>query len=81
MVESHTDKNVSDEELNIPDFKIYRCDRQDREKGGVIIYARDYFEVTESSKFSNGICELLTLKLPQLNYHVVCLYRPPDTTS
>ena len=81
MVESHTDKNVSDEELNIPGFKIYRCDRQDREKGGVIIYARDYFEVTESSKFSNGICELLTLKLPQLNYHVVCLYRPPDTTS
>jgi exonuclease III len=81
MVESHMKEDVKDEELHVPGFKIYRCDRKDREQGGVIIYVRDYFEVTETTKFSNGTCELLTIKLPQLNYHVVCLYRPPNTQS
>lgn len=80
MTESHL-KDEKDEELQIPDFNLYRCDRKDREHGGVIIYVNEGIEVTETSKFSNGTCELLTLKLSKLDYHIICLYRPPKTTA
>ena len=81
MTESHLDGEIKDEELHIPGFNLYRCDRIEREQGGIIIYVRERIEVTETSKFSNGTCELLTLKLPTLKYHIVCLYRPPNTTA
>ena len=81
MVESHLNEEIKDEELHIPGFKIFRCDRKDREQGGVIIYVRENIEVTETNKFSNGTCEVLSLKLPQLKYNFICLYRPPKTQS
>ena len=81
MVESHLDEQVKDEELHIPGFNVFRCDRKDRAQGGVIMYATDDTEITETTKFSNGTCEVLIVKVPQLMYHIVCLYRPPNTPS
>ena len=81
MTESHLTEEVKDEEVHIPGFNPIRCDRKDREQGGVIMYVNESIEVRENSKFSNGTCELLTLKLPQLNYCIICLYRPPNTSS
>ena len=79
--ESHLDTDIKDEELHIPGFNLFRCDRKDREQGGVIMYVDEGIEITETGKFSNGTCEVLTLKSPQLNTHFVCLYRPPKTPS
>ena len=41
MTESHLDGEIKDEEILIPGFNLYRCDRMDREQGGIIIYVHE----------------------------------------
>ena len=84
LTETHLKPDISDEEVQIPDFNIHRCDRRaDRKCGGVAIYTHNTLQVNESSvlTFSNSVCELLALKLVEPSLHILCLYRPPDTSS
>ena len=81
--ESHLDSNIDDAEIAIPKYSVYRSDRLNRIQGGVVIYVRSPYIVDEKlmTKFSNGVCELLILKIKEINLSIVCVYRPPDTTQ
>lgn len=78
--ESHLKPDILDEEVNIPNFNLYRCDRTIGTKcGGVALYAHNSLQVSESSiqKYSNSVCEVLMLKIINLNLNVISVYRPP----
>ena len=84
LTETHLKADILDEEIQIPDFNIHRCDRRaDRKCGGVAIYTHNSLQVNESSvhTFSNSVCELLAIELVEPNLHILCLYRPPDTSG
>ena len=83
LTETHLKPDILDEEVQIENFNIHRCDRLDRKCGGVSIYTHNSLKISESSvlKYSNSVCELLALKIIDLNLHILCVYRPPDTTS
>ena len=83
MTETHLTPDVLDEEIKIPNFNVFRTDRIDRKCGGVLILLQDNLQV-ETSKtvhFSNSVCEMLIIHIEQMNLHIICVYRPPDTTK
>ena len=81
ITESHLNSEILDEEVNIPDFTVHRCDRTDRIQGGVAMYVKDTMKAQNITKFSNSVCELLMCYIEELNLNAICVYRPPDTIS
>lgn len=83
LTETHLDPDISDEEVQIPNFKIYRSDRKQRKCGGAAIYVHEELNVsnTEFPVYSNGTCESVIIYIEEIKLHAVCIYRPPDTTS
>ena len=81
--ESHLNPSILDEEIQIENFNSYRCDRKSRKCGGIVIYSHNCLNINDSTivTFSNSVCELLIIKIENMNLHIVCIYRPPDTTS
>ena len=72
-LESHLKGEIKDEEIKIAGFNIHRCDRPDIRQGGIIIYIHESLEVSEPiTSFSNNTCELLALKVNDINtlYHL-----------
>ena len=57
----------------------YELIRQDREGGGVAILLQEELTAEPLLSYSNDGCEILIVKILQLN-HVCCvIYRPPGT--
>ena len=81
--ESQLKPEILDEEVQIKSFNIYRSDRKERNCGGVCIYIHNSIKVKDQSvvRFSNSVVELLIINLEDLNLHIICVYRPPDTSS
>ena len=81
--ESHLNPDILNEEIAIPNFDVYRCDRTARTCGGVAVFTHQSVKINEPKikRFSNSTCELLILEAVDLNLHIISIYRPPDTTS
>ena len=82
MTETWLKESILDSEVlyNFPGYNIFRCDRsQDRQGGGVCLYLRDSYTGEILASLSNSVCELLIVKVHQLNTIVCVVYRPPDT--
>ena len=62
-------------------YTVLLSDRVGRQRGGVCLFLREDLTGEVLSSYSNGVCELLMVKVPQLNTVVVVMYRPPDTTQ
>ena len=77
LTESHLHAGVLDAEIQIPGMTIYRCDRKQRERGGVINYVREDLAVSSEHRFSNGFCDTIGLFIPELDLALVTVYRPP----
>ena len=77
LTESHLSAGVLDAEIAIQGMTVYRCDRQQREKGGVVTYLREDLAVDSELKHSNSFCETLGLHIPKLDLALITIYRPP----
>ena len=65
--------------VHLPGYSIFRQDRQGRHRGGVCLLLREDLTGEILCSFSNGVCELLMVKVHQLNTIVSVVYRHPDT--
>ena len=81
ITESWLTESIFDQEIlrEFPGFSVGRSDRIGRQNGGVAIYLRNDYNMEVKCRFSNGVCELLGLYIPQLKHHCFVIYRPPDT--
>ena len=77
LTESHLHQGILDAEIKIEGMTVYKSDRQQREKGGVVTYVREDLAVAAELKHSNSYCETLALYIPQLDLALVTIYRPP----
>ena len=64
---------------DFPGYTLSRSDRNGREGGGVALYLKDSLIGDPLGKFDNKVCQLLVVKIHQLNHVVAIMYRPPDT--
>ena len=80
LSETGLKKSITDKDIAIKGYNVYRCDHP-RKGGGIAIYVRQGFRVTvQSSLFLSRQFEFLALKLELLNGHVLTIvgcYRPP----
>ena len=71
-------EDISDSEIQIPEFSIVRCDRHLREGGGVCIYVRTTNPFNVCVKYSNSICDLLIINIHHPSLIIIMMYRPPS---
>ena len=81
VTETWLHSGVLDSELlvHIPGYSILRQDRMGRQRGGVCLFLRDDLTGEVLCGQSNGVCELLMVKVHQLDTIITVIYRPPDT--
>lgn len=83
--ETWLNSSITDLELEIPGYDLYRVDRNTKPGGGVGVYARQTYKVKVLEEISNisdnGIHQLrINLQVRNLKSIVICtMYRPPDT--
>ena len=84
--ESWLDTTVSDLEIEIPGYNVYRVDRGNKAGGGVCAYVASNYRtelLTDISNIStNGFHQLwLKIQVRNVKSIIICtVYRPPDTT-
>ncbi len=81
LTETHLTSNISDAELHIPNYVIYRTDRKERSHGGVAMYIREDITVTVLLSHSNSVCDTLMVHIRQLDVVICTTYRPPDAPN
>ena len=82
-METWLNDGVLDSEVthNFPGYSLLRCDRSGGCQGGsVALYLREDLSGDVLATYANSVCELLVVKIHQLDTVVCVAYRPPDTT-
>merc|ERR1711954_456102 len=69
------------EDADIEGYRIFRADRKGRIRGGEATYLNNRIEANEICEFSNGICEIIAIEIPDLQTVNIVVYRPPKTES
>ena len=67
---------ITDSQVEIPDFNVYRADRSAIQKGGALLYVHNSLIVSLSD---DGVCQCVLLTIDSLNTVVASIYRPPGT--
>ena len=67
---------ITDEQISIANYTRYRMDRENRSRGGVLIYIHYNYPVINYRSFDNNYCELVLCTLPTLKLIVANLYCP-----
>ena len=81
VTETWLTPSILDSEMlvDMPGYSIIRQDRQGRQRGGICLFLREDLTGEVLCSYSNGVCELLIVKVHQLSTIVTVVYRPPDT--
>ena len=80
ITETWLDESIKGDE-RIEGFNVFRADRENTIRGGVASYINDKIEVELIKKISINNCELLAVKLEEVNTINIVIYRPPTTNE
>ncbi|VDO82494.1 unnamed protein product, partial [Schistosoma mattheei] len=78
ITETWCSQAVSNSELNIQNYRIYRCDRETKRGGGCIIYALDTLTTNKvEDSVLNSLTESVWISVNTLNHSLLlgCIYR------
>ena len=79
ITEGHLNSEICDAEVSIPNFNIFREDREgDKKGGGSVIFVKKEFVAEKLNWFSGTESIAVKVKLPNYELYVVCLYRSPS---
>ena len=80
ITETWLHEDVSDGEIMINGYRLFRKDRQGRMGGGACLYVHHSLQIKVHNEITHPSLEMLWLEinLSKRNYYVGCLYRPPD---
>ena len=82
VVETWFGEDDSDEGVSLEGFNIYRADRKEKiDEGGAVIYVNDALEAQKISEINQNNCEMVAVKIPEMNLVVITVYRPPSATN
>ena len=79
VTETWFSKDITDEEANIKGYKIFRGDRKEIKQGGTAIYINDKVEAEKLGEISFNKCEMVAIKIPEIQTINIVVYRPPGT--
>ena len=70
---------ITDSQVEIPDFNVYRADRSAIKRGGALLYVHNSLIVSRESFADDGVCQCVLLTIKSLNTVAASIYRPPGT--
>ena len=82
LSETWLNEDISDFEVRIKDYKLFRNDRKGRRGGGVAIYVKNRLFATQTEIGTD--IESLTIEVKQPNgakFYLSVIYRPPDSDN
>merc|ERR1712175_57633 len=80
FTETWLKKEIQDDK--IPGFTIFRSDRNSKKKvkgGGAAIYLKNGYEAGLLTSYQIESCEVVAIKIKEINIINIVIYRPPDT--
>ena len=83
VTETWLHSGILDSELlvHMPGYTILRQDRKSRHRGGVCLFLREDLSGEILCNYSNGVWEVLIVKVNQLDTIDTVVYRPPRICS
>ena len=78
ITETWLNKDITDI-ANIEGYNIYRGDRKEKEHGGTAIYLYNKLEADLICEISHKKCEMVAIKIPDIQTINIVVYRPPKT--
>ena len=69
--------HISDAQLNINNYEVFRADRQKSLHGGVIIYAHKNLAIDDYLEYDDNSCEGIICRSTAHKCIICCIYRPP----
>ena len=58
VAESWLKPSIANAQVNIPDYNIFRADRELSKNGGVLLYIHEDIVIESSSSFDDNFCEI-----------------------
>ena len=81
IVETWLKGHITDAQLYIKDYNIYRCDRATSKNGGVMLYIHTSIIIDTCSVFDNDSCCAVACMSKSSNCIICCVYRPPNASD
>lgn len=83
LTESHLKNEIRDAEIKIEGYEIFRADRPNRKKGGVLIYTRNDIakDTIKIAADSNGEVEYAIIYIQKWKILLATVYRPPRCST
>ena len=83
LCETHLNPSMKEAEIMMEDYSVFRSDRKDRIKGGVVVYIRKDAAADAQllSSGSNGTVEHVVVHSRAYNLLIINVYRPPTTPT
>ena len=81
LTETWLKSYISDAQIDIEHFNVYRSDRDARRGGGVMLYTHESIPTTDVQKYDDKISQVLICRFDTIKMIVSVIYRPPDTPT
>merc|ERR1712002_895169 len=80
LTETWLTKAITEIEADIEGYNMFRCDRTDNTKGGVVaIYVYNKLKIGHTWEKRHNRCEIIGIEIKDLQTINIVVYRPPDT--
>ena len=76
IAESWLKTEITDTEINIPNYNIFRCDRVKVQHGGVLLYVEHNITIDTSVSFNDDECGAVLCLSKHSRCIIGCVYRP-----
>ena len=79
--ESWLKDNISDAQIYIENFNVFRSDRKKSKNGGVVLYVNKNIIVSEVVYFDDDVCSGIICLCKHIKCIISCVYRPPKSEN
>ena len=80
IVESWIKPHITDTQLKLNNYQIFRCDRVGPKNGGVLLYVLNSIPIDQSKSFDDGICSCVVCLSLTRKCIIATFYRPPNAS-
>ena len=81
IVETWLKPSITDVQINIKGFNVFRSDREKSLHGGVLMYVHEKIVVDQYECFDDDVCEAVACVSKTQKSIFLCIYRPPTASS
>ena len=81
IVESWLKPHISDAQIHIENYHVFRADRKISKNGGALLYVSDTIPVDESVSYDDNICHCVICLSKTYHCLIISIYRPPTASK